>query len=434
MLTDETLLCKTKQLIEEKVSWGDSTDWANQDFIALSKRIQQETGAQISHVTLKRLWGKVRYKGLPQIYTLNTLVQFLGYENWRDFKVKNLRFSAVPAKPGGFSISGDQNKSTRVPNVETKLLKLVILFVTFLIALAIPVYIFVYWRKKKVDPADYSFSSKKVLPAGVPNSVIFDYDAAKAPSDSVIIQQSWDTTLRTRLSKNQHQHTLIYYFPGFFRPKLVVNGQIVKEHNLLIKSDGWLTAVEASPMPVYFRKEDVIANGRMSLSIDKIKAQNISLAPQAPLLFYSNVQDFGEIYSDNFVFETSLKNDYREGASVCQMTTIYLLCEGTAVGIPLCAKGCESAINFFFTDYRVSGKQQDLSCFGVDFNDYVKVRVESFNGKAQIYFNDKFCFVVNRDIIKSKIVGIDFAFRGTGTVDYVKLSNKEVSFEDSFKL
>jgi hypothetical protein len=433
MVTDEILLCKAKKLIEEKVSWGDSTDWANQDFIALSKRMQQETGAQISHVTLKRLWGKVRYKGLPQTYTLNTLVQFLGYENWRDFKVKNLKSSAVPAMTGRLSASGDQNRSLRVPNAETKLLK-VLVFVTVMIALALSVSFFILGRKKRVNPADYSFSSKEVLPAGVPNSVIFDYDAAKAPSDSVIIQQSWDTTLRTRLSKYQHQHTLIYYFPGFFRPKLVVNGQIVKEHNLLIKSDGWLTAVEASPMPVYFRKEDVIANGRMSLSIDKIKAQNISLAPQAPLLFYSNVQDFGEIYSDNFVFETSLKNDYREGASVCQMTNIYLLCEGTAVGIPLCAKGCESAINFFFTDFNVSGKQQDLSCFGVDFNDYVKVRVKSINGKAQIFFNDKFCFEVNRDIIRSKIVGIDFAFRGTGTVDYVKLSNKEVLFEDRFKL
>ena len=52
------------------------------------------------------------------------------------------------------------------------------------------------------------------------------------------------------------------------------------------------------------------------------------------------------------------------------------LCEGTAVGIPLCAKGCESSIDFFFTDFKVSGKQRDLFCFGVNFNEFVKVKVD----------------------------------------------------------
>jgi hypothetical protein len=211
-----------------------------------------------------------------------------------------------------------------------------------------------------------------------------------------------------------------------------VEGQVVKEHDLLIKSDGWLAAVNASPVPVYFDRKDFIANGKMSLPADKIKGQHVNLTPQAPLLFYSNVQDFGKIYADDFVFETSLRNDYREGASVCQVTNIYLLCEGTAIGIPLCAKGCESAIDFFFTGFKVSGKQQDLSCFGVDFNDFVKVKVESTNGRAAIFLNDKLAYEVSHDISKSKIIGIDFAFQGTGTVDYVKLWNKEVSFKDEF--
>jgi hypothetical protein len=271
-----------------------------------------------------------------------------------------------------------------------------------------------------------------VVNKGVPNSVIFDYNAAKAPTDSVIIQQSWDTTLRTTVSKNEHQHTLLYFFPGFFKPKLIVNNQIVKEHNLLIPSDGWLTAVETSPVPVYFKKEDAIANGKLSLSLDKIKSQNINLTPQAPMVVYSNVKDFGEIYSDDFVFEASLKNDYREGSSACQTTNIYLLCEGTAIGIPLCAKGCISGISLMFAGFNVSGKDQDLSSFGVDFNEFVKVRIESANGKAKIFLNDKPAYEVDHDISKAKIVGIDFIFQGAGTVDYVKLSNGKTSYEDEF--
>jgi hypothetical protein len=61
------------------------------------------------------------------------------------------------------------------------------------------------------------------------------------------------------------------------------------------------------------------------------------------------------------------------------------------------------------------------------------VKVESVNGKAKIFLNDILSYVVSHEIIKSKIIGIDFVFQGTGTVSYVKLSNEKVSFEDEFK-
>ena len=98
--------------------------------------------------------------------------------------------------------------------------------------LVIGILVFSPAAKQKINPGDYTLSVKKVLNTGLPNSVIFDYDASKAPFDSVIIQQSWNTKLRTKVSRDQHQHTLIYYMPGFFQPKLVVGDQIVKEDDL----------------------------------------------------------------------------------------------------------------------------------------------------------------------------------------------------------
>ncbi|MHA4807129.1 hypothetical protein ACX0G9_03435 [Flavitalea flava] len=431
MHADLDFLAHAKNKIEEKLGWGKSVEWANQDFIALSKKIQQETGASVSHITLKRIWGKVKYEGLPQMYTLNTLVQFIGYESWREFKVKNAgdyqQGALLPEMPAEGIGPVENRKEARGKSRIVKQL----IFVFLLICLAAAAMWLIPSIKKKIPPGNYAFSSKRILTAGIPNSVVFNFDATKAPSDSVVLQQSWDNRLRTKISKDQHQHTLIYYYPGFFNPKLVVNDQIVKELDLLIRSDGWVTAMAASPVPVYFNKKDVVSNGKMSLPIEKIKAQNVPLTPQAPLLSYCNVPDLGEIYTDDFVFETFLRNDYREGSSVCQMSNIYLLCEGTAVGIPLCAKGCESAINFFFTDYKISGKEKDLSAFGVDFNNFVKVRVESANGKASIFLNGKFVLQADH-ITRSKIIGIDFVFQGTGSVDYVRLSNKKVSFDDEF--
>src|SRR5437868_7361704 len=86
MQTDEFLIEKTKKLYESNTGWGDSDEWTNQDFVILSEKIQERTGVALSHVTLKRVWGKVKYESLPNAHTLDTLVQFLGYENWRSFK------------------------------------------------------------------------------------------------------------------------------------------------------------------------------------------------------------------------------------------------------------------------------------------------------------------------------------------------------------
>src|SRR5580658_2594102 len=89
MYTDEFLIEKTIKLFESNTGWGDSEEWTNQDFVILSEKIQERTGVALSHVTLKRVWGKVKYDSLPNTHTLDTLVQFLGYQNWRDFKSQN---------------------------------------------------------------------------------------------------------------------------------------------------------------------------------------------------------------------------------------------------------------------------------------------------------------------------------------------------------
>jgi hypothetical protein len=95
---DQGLIRQVKQLCEEKTGWGDSDLWDNQDFLELSKMIFDQTGTALSHITLKRIWGKVRYDSLPRTNTLNTIVQFLGYWNWREFRVRNA--GTVGASPG----------------------------------------------------------------------------------------------------------------------------------------------------------------------------------------------------------------------------------------------------------------------------------------------------------------------------------------------
>ena len=456
MHTDETLIPQVIRLFEEKTGWGDSTNWTNQDFLRLSDLIREHTGVTLSHVTLKRVWGKVKYDSLPNTHTLNTLVQFLGYDSWRDFSVRHTQQSSpatsqqspLPSQQSPVlsqqSLAPSQQPSpvpAKTPQSspaqplflpQRPILKKVWIFIPIFILLPL-LLLLLHGQQPSPQARDYAFSSKKAVTTGLPNSVVFDYDASRSPDDSVVIQQSWDTTRRVKVSKLDHQHTSVYYYPDFYHATLQVHNHVVKTHNILIGSNGWLPLVEQDPVPVYFKKEEAMHDGKIGLSIDQIKQKNIQLQPSPPTVMITNVRDFGDIYTDHFTFETAFKNDYSEGSAACQLSRIYLLCEGTAIWIPVCTKGCISTVDLFFTYYYTSGKREDLSAFGVpNFNDYVKLRVESDSGQAKILINDKLAYTVKRHIIRSRIIGIMYRFEGTGSIDYVSLSGTKASYRDDF--
>jgi len=427
MITDEKMIERARALIESTTGWGDSRDWTNQDFIALSEKIHQKTGVTLSHVTLKRIWGKVKYDSLPNTHTLNTLVQFVGYENWRDFRNREGSNGTTPADTVLQADPANPAPSHLTPRLRSRIIAAIVIFLSLS-----GVLFFIQGKRKPHRPVVYSFSSRKTVSVGLPNTVIFDYDASTSTYDSIIIQQSWDTATRVRVPSDQHQHTSIYYYPDFYYAKLIAGGKLVKEHPLFIQTDGWLPVIAHHPVPVYYKKEDVMKGGKMTLTQAQIESRNIPMQPVPPDVLFTNVRDFGDIYTDDFDFETSLRNDYREGSAVCQTTRIYLLGQGTGIWIPLCAKGCVSNIDMLFTGFYTSGKREDLSAFGVDFSDFVRIRISSHGGKGEILINDRPAYQVKGSIIKSRIVGIYFRFQGTGSVDYVKLSNGKVNYDDDF--
>jgi hypothetical protein len=408
--TDDIALEKCKSKIEEELGWGDSARWHTKDYETLSARIHDRTGVTLSIATLKRLWGKIRYDSKPTPTTLNTLAQYLGYENWRSFRV-----------------SEEANSRKIIPKEKRKSLRWWVWTIP-VVALA---FIAIPKKENIVDPTLFSFTSKKVVDLGVPNTVVFDYDAtAASPDDSIFIQQSWDIRLSRPVKRDQRQHTSIYYIPGFFEAKLVVNKQIVREHNLLIKTDGWLPLVEQPKTPVYFKSSDAVHDGKLQLPVETIQASNIQMQPVAPWTGYYNVRDFGGLMSDDVVFETAVKNDYKAGSNPCQYVEIRLQFEGPAVVIPLSSRGCVSTIGIADTD----GTKRDLSAFGSDFNDWVNVKCVIRDKIAEIFVNNASAIRLRVTGGRAKMVEIGYRFQGTGSVDFVKLSNNDgkVFYEEYF--
>ncbi|HTF22256.1 MAG TPA: hypothetical protein VK658_29450 [Chryseolinea sp.] len=429
----ESAIAALTTRIELILGWGSGLGWSSKDFAQLSGQIHERTGVQLSVVTLKRVWKKIEHTGKPTITTLNALAEFAGAQNWQQFKQQHSESSAleaarVPEKMEARQTPLSDDKRPRASRPRSKTLVWVILFAC---TAAVIFYVTAFRPSSTSRGRTFTFSSKKVVDTGVPNTVIFDYDASLCDEDdSVSIQQSWDPRLSSTVDPKLHQHTSIYYHPGYFDARLKVNGEVVQKHRLLIKSKGWLPLLDTKPMPVYFEQQTVLQDGRLGLPLSRIRETGIVLQPDPPWCNYYKVGDLPDIRSDDFVFEARVRNDFGEGAAACRYTEVHILFEGAAMVVPLSIPGCVSNLEF----YDKSGKVSDLSPLGAALEDWVDVKFDVQDTLAQLYINHQKAFELTVRLEPVPWVGMIFKFKGTGSVDFIRVSRKngEVVYEESF--
>jgi len=398
---EKQLLILCCRQIEQVLEWGDSDDWTNDDFEQLSEKIFRKTRVQLSVSTLKRLWGKVRYENFPATSTLNALAAFLGHENWRAFRQKN-----------------DPSK----------------ILVVAVIAVIVCSIILVVWKRSRasVDISKIKFEALKVSDT-LPNSVIFNYDASTFHSDSVYIQQSWDPRRRERVDGNAKQHTSIYYNPGYFIAKLIVNNDIKKECIVNIQTHGWKGIIEKDPVPTYLSAKESHGNGFLGISAAVLQLKTGTPVFNNIWVKFANVRDFAIIDPNNFIFETTLRNTSAVEASVCRRINVLLLLKGSAIILPLCDKGCISEINLFSGETWISGKDHDLSAFGCDFMQLQHLKCTVASRHLKVYLNGRLVLYLPQKYRLPAIAGIRFEFEGAGEVKNVKLTTPGAgSYEDNF--
>lgn len=413
MLADTELLQDCKKKIEQKLDWGDSEQWQTADFENLQQRIFDETGVSLSSSTLRRIWGRTKYEHLPSTTTLNTLAKFAGFESWRLFA----RYANKHSNP---SITEHLLTETKKPFVRRQM-KLAAI-VTGLLIVGLFFVIALRWSDRPVNKDAYQFSAE-LITREIPNSVVFTYDATASPTDSVYIQQSWDPRRRVPVDKALQKHTSVYYEPGFFQAKLIVGNEVVKEHRLLIPTDGWLGAILTNnAVPVYLKLKSIIDGDTMRVRLSEFSNHNIPMQPQTPMIKFFNVGNFDPVPISDFSFSSEVKNEYAEGSAACQMTYVMLITDDAPIVIGLSAKGCISELSLISIDHMISGKKADLSGFGVDFSEWIDVECKTAGNNIEYWINKKMVYKLSLPTKPVNIVGIAYGFQGTGAVKAVRLS------------
>lgn len=411
---------KLKTQMESQLQWGESTTWSNYDFEKLSEQIAEKTSVSLSVSTLKRIFGKVNYKSEPSLTTLNALSQFLNYDDWRDFLNKNPENTVIPTlKEEILPIP-----LTKTPSWNRQRLALLVLI---LVSLGIFSFFFLS-SKPKYNPEDFRFTSKTILTQGLPNSVVFDFDATKAnPQDSVFIAQSWDVRRKVWVNKNDKHHSSIYYYPGYFKAKLMIGKEIIKEHDIQIKTDGWLGLVEADwgKEPLYFKTSEMVKSQTVEVNKELLNKYNLTLHPTPPKVRFFNQKDIKGIMTDNFTFETELKSGEAEGANLCQKVTVLLQAKNDILIATLADQGCIGDISLAAYGQYIESKKEDLSGFGCNPTEWTKLRIECRQGKMTFYVNNQQAYTTKILNPATEIVGVQYRFNGTGAVRNTWLEGKK---------
>jgi len=407
--TERDLLQKCLRQIEKRLGWGPSKEWHNEVFNELSEAIHQQVDVMLSPTTLKRVWGRVSYKSRPSISTLNALAQFAGYENWRAFKNQGQIAKREAAKPEKKSMSSRG---------------IVLTSAAFMTIVFISIYSMIGSDSAAPIAKDYSqvqFSSRPIA-KGLPNSVVFDLNLADITSESIYIQQYWDPNKTIKVNAGQQQATGIYYRPGYFRAKLLVDGQIIREHDLFIKSHGWMATLDYKPVPKYIydvRQDKPFLSLPVSI-INEIKASSTPLKSG-----YHYVDELGDISADHFTLDTRFRSIYNDKWAVCQSTQIVILGTTGAMVIPFSIPGCVSDIGLMLNDIYLDGKEHDLSAFGTDLSDYKRVKIHVQDKRVKVYIDQEEVYTGRYQEAVGQLVGIRYRFLGAGEVASLKIMNSE---------
>ena len=391
---------KLQRALENKLDWGSADQWHSSMFNDLSDAIFKESSVMLSPVTLKRFFRVVNHKGSPSITTLDTLSRFLGFENYRSFKVSSSKNSSKARK--------------KIPR------RSFYITVGFLLALSIGLIISNTLPKEIILLEEIKFSSRP-LTNTYPNTVIFDFDLANVSSNELRIQQYWDASKTIVLKEQQTLASGIYYFPGYFRAKLIAGDQILKEHELFLKSDGWLGLIEYEPIPKYFEPQQD-QTGRLQLP--ELLQEEVRDSKEPLITSFHYIDDLGNISADNFSLTSSIKTLFNEKWAVCNATSIYIIGSKGAMIVPVSKLGCSSDNKLMLNDIYRNGKEFDLSAFSADLSALHQLTVSVTDQHFEMSIDGRVVFQTDYYQPMGKLVGIRYKFVGIGTVQNFTLSDQ----------
>ncbi len=154
---------------------------------------------------------------------------------------------------------------------------------------------------------------------------------------------------------------------------------------------------------------------------------------------FRNVRDF-DISGDELIAEYRCRNAIVDGGVDCQTIIFSLFSENQSPGIicKLTKNGCSPWANFMIGEQQLNTNwlkpSKERIRFSLDMEQWHTVRIETQNQLAKLYVDNELVYQTKYQAKIGRIKGINFQFRGSGIVDYVKLRRHDgtIVYEENF--
>lgn len=421
------------QKIEEKVDWKPSEDWTDYDFKLLKKEIHSCSGISISTHTLKRLFGKIKYKSdySPQHATRDALAQFIGFDSWEDF-LRSSEEEIGRISKGEEAVEEKQEKGR--PGNGNKSLVRLFAFTTGAIAVAA----IAFFASRSRTP-DASFTVEN--PVGIiPHTVSFVYDISKVRSNQIFIDFDFvHPELGGDFILIDKQRTLLnhtYQVPGVFHPKLVINNQPIDSVQVVAKSNGWVFFFQKPFETSRFWMDNMVQTPSYKEFMTLSRRELLRYGFDTTGIYYTthrNIRDFG-ISADDFKLEVKFRNGPGTGGISCYDSRFTVLGEHSNSLVWMMEENCHQFCELKFGENHYEGETSDLSYLARDLTRWNILIMEVEEKTAAVYFNDEKIYEESYTRPSGEIMGLEARFKGSGMVEYILLTTSEndTVFYDSF--
>lgn len=410
--------------IEVKFGRGSSKNWINRDFEDLSFQIRLSTKFNISTLTLKRIFGKIKTPEdyLPQKATQQALELYAGLTT----KSQLQKSIITDLKPEAEVVT---EITMNNPKKKFRTLLYVAISVMFISGL------FFIFVPKSTENETLNGSLKLIKTEGEnPKTAYFEYSTPNATDSFKILFDNEYPPIYVPNGKSQ-KTTYFFQYPGLFKVRMVNKNKVISDTiPVFVASNGWQALgyyfdqkYSERYFPINFEKccsSGVFHPTKQLLSATSLDTTKIAV------IRLDNFRKTGK-KGDSFTLETTLKNPEQWSGIRCN--SIYLYIQGTegTIRFRFANPGCSYWIDYILSEKYISNKDTDLSTFTFDLNDWQQFRFENRNKKVELFINNSRRFSDTYQKSIGEIVGVTVLFHGNGYIKNYLL--KDSSGNELFK-
>ncbi len=394
---------------EQKFGRGNSENWKHNDFNDFSAAILEKTKINISHNTLKRIFGKIptdKYY-LPQQATFDALINYSDFDE-DELEAENLNTGVIPV------VKRIEFKSNNT-KYKLGLLVLSLLVLTIVTYLFFNTFIFETNNiKMKLSSSEGILPTTCFFDVNIPNSsnnlyIDFGDRSSLVPlqakqkiiSHTYFIPGVFEVNITDRVKKYNQSKVYVstnnkWYMLGFQRQRIIPNNyyavQIQKNHDSLF----------------YISNNQLLKQG-----IDTIKPFFIRLCNYAPL----------KQNADNFIFETTFKKGLQSNAISCNGLVFKISGSKNYIRFNFVNPGCSSRITNVISEKTLKGTNNNLSPFVMDFQKWNTLKLINRDKKLTLFVNESPIYETNYTNSLGDIRGVFVEFERNGLIKNCRLSS-----------